>query len=233
MKRIMGITLLVAAAPLLAQAELVTDFIEATNTVSTNVLMGAVGVGTDTPSAKLHVAGDMRVEGAMVIPRQGDVLMGSYTNGLSGDGTLFTSPLTNVLVKAHLSANTSIARQIWKTVPYDVVTVDTEDAFNTTTHQFTVPKDGTYLMHARVRMTEMDADRFLSVRIRNAPGGTYAIENYYQSVSPSSPSSSCTCVQLLSQGTVIYTEIKHSDSAATRDLWGYTHNTAFYVVKVD
>lgn len=46
---------------------------------------GNVGIGTATPTNKLEVAGTMKVTGQallLYVPPQGDLLMGSYTNGL-------------------------------------------------------------------------------------------------------------------------------------------------------
>lgn len=42
---------------------------------------GNVGVGTNTPSAKLDVSGDGRFASGVRFPAQGDISMGSYTNG--------------------------------------------------------------------------------------------------------------------------------------------------------
>ena len=84
--------LLVVASPI-AKAELETDFVVTTNNAATNVFVGTVGIGTNTPGVPLHVAGDTKVgggltvSGAMTIPRQGDVGMGSYTGGVSEAGT--------------------------------------------------------------------------------------------------------------------------------------------------
>lgn len=41
---------------------------------------GNIGVGTATPSAKFHVIGNARFDGAMRIERQGDILMGEFGN---------------------------------------------------------------------------------------------------------------------------------------------------------
>jgi hypothetical protein len=62
------------------------DWIAGTNPASTNFFKGKVGVGTNNPTSTLHVVGDMTVTGPMKVPKQGDVSMGSYTNGDSAGG---------------------------------------------------------------------------------------------------------------------------------------------------
>jgi cytoskeletal protein CcmA (bactofilin family) len=54
-----------------------------THTVFTNDLhvAGRLAVGTNAPSAALHVAGSTRLEGAVWVEPQGDLSMGIYTNG--------------------------------------------------------------------------------------------------------------------------------------------------------
>lgn len=64
----------------------VTNTVAQTAPVSTNYFLGKVGIGTNKPSAQLHVAGEMKVDGAITLPRQGDVEMGIYTNGASTNG---------------------------------------------------------------------------------------------------------------------------------------------------
>ncbi|MEK7995134.1 MAG: hypothetical protein AAB403_15110 [Planctomycetota bacterium] len=64
----------------------VTNTFSQTEPISTNYFLGKVGIGTNNPAARLHVAGEMKVDGAMTLPRQGDVEMGVYTNGASTNG---------------------------------------------------------------------------------------------------------------------------------------------------
>ena len=64
----------------------VTNTVAQTAPVSTNYFLGKVGIGTNNPSAQLHVAGEMKVDGAMTLPRQGDVEMGIFANGASTNG---------------------------------------------------------------------------------------------------------------------------------------------------
>lgn len=52
-----------------------------------NYFTGDLGVGTNSPASKLHVAGGLRVDGALTVPKQGDVEMGSFTNGASSAGS--------------------------------------------------------------------------------------------------------------------------------------------------
>ncbi len=50
---------------------------------SSVLTQGSVGISTNAPSARLHVNGDARFEGPVLIRRlvpQGDLSMGSYTN---------------------------------------------------------------------------------------------------------------------------------------------------------
>lgn len=78
----------------LAGAEVETDFVVATNAAATNYFLGNVGVGTNDPAVGLHVDGDARVDGAltvtgaMAVARQGDVSMGTYTNGAPALGSI-------------------------------------------------------------------------------------------------------------------------------------------------
>lgn len=64
---------------------------------ATNFFLGKLGVGTNAPASDLHVAGDgqvdgeLTVSGAMRVPKQGDVSMGPYTNGLAEKGTSLSS----------------------------------------------------------------------------------------------------------------------------------------------
>ncbi|MEI6972572.1 MAG: hypothetical protein WCL44_13770 [bacterium] len=53
---------------------------------TTNYFLGRIGVGTAQPAADLHVAGSVLVDGAVTLPCQGDVGMGTYTNGASTNG---------------------------------------------------------------------------------------------------------------------------------------------------
>ena len=41
---------------------------------------GSVGIGTNAPAAKVHVAGNARIDGALRIAPQGDLAMGAFTN---------------------------------------------------------------------------------------------------------------------------------------------------------
>lgn len=101
------------------------DWFEGTVTTATNFFAGRVAVGTNgapTNSAeKLYVYGDARVTGALRVPRQGDVSMGSYTNGDayagasggSGSGSGFTnkvgsSSYTNVGINLQAGSNMAI-----------------------------------------------------------------------------------------------------------------------------
>lgn len=48
---------------------------------ATNIFLGKVGIGTNIPAEKLHVAGNARVDGTVVLTTPaGDVSMGVYTN---------------------------------------------------------------------------------------------------------------------------------------------------------
>lgn len=42
---------------------------------------GKVGIGTDSPSAELEVAGDLAVQGTLILSVQGDLSMGAFTTG--------------------------------------------------------------------------------------------------------------------------------------------------------
>jgi hypothetical protein len=54
--------------------------VENTGVISLQYWGGTVGIGTMTPEAMLHVAGDARIDGALRITPQGDLSMGVYTN---------------------------------------------------------------------------------------------------------------------------------------------------------
>ncbi|MEI6807910.1 MAG: tail fiber protein [bacterium] len=81
---------LYATVPVLG--DVTTENVTASNTFkqlsanATNYFLGKVGIGTNKPGAQLHVTGEMKVDGAMTLPRQGDVEMGAYTNGASAAG---------------------------------------------------------------------------------------------------------------------------------------------------
>mgnify|MGYP000024875552 CR=1 FL=1 len=62
------------------------DYIHGTQPDGTNYFLGKVGIGTNKPLCQLHVVGDVKVSGPLRVPRQGDLLMGIYTNGDAGDG---------------------------------------------------------------------------------------------------------------------------------------------------
>ena len=71
----------------MARAGLVTgDAVQAVQLTGTNYFLGKVGVGTNNPLYQLHVIGTMKVTGPLRVPRQGDLLMGSYTNGEPDEG---------------------------------------------------------------------------------------------------------------------------------------------------
>jgi len=111
--------LLLPAARAAAETEWKGDIITGTNMVrqvlptGTNYFMGKVGIGTNVPGSQLYVAGDMTVTGPMKVPKQGDVSMGSYTNGAStggvtGGGGGGTSGGSGVLTNQIMSANGTI-----------------------------------------------------------------------------------------------------------------------------
>ena len=62
------------------------DWVAGTNSVCTNFFLGKVGIGTNSPSTTLDVHGGLKVSATMTVPRQGDVDMGGYTNGVSAGG---------------------------------------------------------------------------------------------------------------------------------------------------
>ena len=70
-----------------------TNMVRQTSGDGTNYFISNVGIGTNDPSSKLHVVGNatvdggLNVSGAMQIPKQGDVEMGSYTNGQPAGGS--------------------------------------------------------------------------------------------------------------------------------------------------
>lgn len=74
-------------------AVLEADFLVTTNSAATNVFVGSVGIGTNAPDAELHVVGDAKVgggltvSGSMTLPKQGDISMGGFTNGVSEAGS--------------------------------------------------------------------------------------------------------------------------------------------------
>jgi len=72
-----------------------TNWIQQTETGTTNYFAGKVGIGTNDPSAELHVTGSVQVDGIMTVPKQGDVNMGIYTNGLSAGGASGGGGTTN------------------------------------------------------------------------------------------------------------------------------------------
>ena len=86
------LTVLMIASAGMALAELETDTITISNNlsqtseVSTNVFMGKLAVGTNDSTTKMTVNGDLLVTGPMNVPKQGDVSMGGYTNGMSVGG---------------------------------------------------------------------------------------------------------------------------------------------------
>jgi hypothetical protein len=75
-----------------ALAQMTTPYVESTNALGTNYFLGKTGIGTNAPAEKLHVVGESRldggltVEGALRIPQQGDLGMGTFTNGVSDQG---------------------------------------------------------------------------------------------------------------------------------------------------
>ena len=74
--------LLFLAAGVMARAEVVTEFVNATNAASTNYFLGKTGIGTNTPAQPLHVVGNSQLDGGLTVggafqvPKQGDVSMG-------------------------------------------------------------------------------------------------------------------------------------------------------------
>jgi len=98
-------------APVAGRADVETDFVTATNAVSTNYFLGSVGIGTNNPASKLHVVGGATISGALSVPRQGDVSMGSYTSGVPAGGIYPASGFT-------VLGDVSIDASGTNTIPY-------------------------------------------------------------------------------------------------------------------
>jgi hypothetical protein len=87
---ILAAVLIMACGP--AMAEMVAPSFEGTNALGTNYFLGKTAIGTNVPAETLHVVGNSRmdgglsVDGALRVNAQGDLSMGSYTNGESMDG---------------------------------------------------------------------------------------------------------------------------------------------------
>lgn len=96
-------------------AQTIVDSLQTTNASGTNIFVSKVGVGTNNPASLLHVAGDLTVSGAMKVAKQGDVSMGSYTNGesvngISGAGGSAAVAFTN-MIGTNTYANTGFNLQ--------------------------------------------------------------------------------------------------------------------------
>jgi hypothetical protein len=93
-----------------------TNMVRQTSPNGTNYLMGKLGIGTNNPTSTLHVIGDMTVTGPVKVPKQGDVSMGSYTNGDSAGGVAgggFGGGYTQVT----LTTNWTRSGTAWTTAP--------------------------------------------------------------------------------------------------------------------
>lgn len=49
--------------------------------MTNTVFMGRVGIGTNAPRDRLHIAGGLQLDGPLRMTPQGDLSMGSFTNG--------------------------------------------------------------------------------------------------------------------------------------------------------
>jgi hypothetical protein len=99
-----------------AYGQVITDYVNTTNAAATNYFKGKVGIGTNNPTSTLHVVGDMTVTGPMKVPKQGDVSMGTYTNGDSAGGVAgggFGGGYTQVT----LTTNWTRSGTAWTTAP--------------------------------------------------------------------------------------------------------------------
>jgi hypothetical protein len=134
----------------------------------TNYFLGKVGIGTNNPTAKLHVVGDMTVSGALQVPRQGDVDMGPYTNGLSAAGASGVSGVTasNVCFEVCKTNGQTIASNQYVKVVWDLESCDVGGGFNLASNAFIPPVAGYYVFHAATRL-EADPAKVMRMAIYN------------------------------------------------------------------
>jgi hypothetical protein len=82
----------------IAQAEVVGSQFFGTGVDSNSYFLGPVSIGTtNVPVEKLYVNGDASIQGAVKVPKQGDVSMGPYTNGVSTTGLT----ASNLAIRGH------------------------------------------------------------------------------------------------------------------------------------
>jgi hypothetical protein len=105
---------------------------------------GNVGIGTVSPSAKLHISGNMRL--ADGTQGQGKVLE-SDANGNASWKTVRTG------FKAKLTAAQSLASLAYTIFIPTAETFDDGSAYDNATGEFTAPEDGLYHFDVGVRMT--------------------------------------------------------------------------------
>lgn len=63
--------------------------------------------------------------------------------------------LTRPRVRAHRSTSQSISASTWTTINFDAEQRDVSGSFNTSTHEFTAPADGVYLVSYRIGFTSL------------------------------------------------------------------------------
>jgi len=93
--------------------------------------------------------------GAHIIYSENDVLKSKHSSGR------VTQIAPHIKARAYLRTSQIINNATWTLVNIDTISFDTDSGWNTTTHKYTIPKSGHYLIVGRVSWGNIQAGRYI------------------------------------------------------------------------
>jgi hypothetical protein len=141
------------------------------------------------------------------------------------------TPLIHDGFRAYLGSAQSINDAVWTTVNLNTVVWDDYSAFNTTTHKWTVPADGTYFCAFQVTFTDMEdgADVELCVR-RSTPSPYNFVYLFYRPGGTGYMGMSGSSIDELVAGAEIYLRIYQNNTANDARTLGNSNAYTFLTV---